>query len=274
MTIAWVVPPWGVGSGGHSVIFELVRQLESRGHTCAIYVFDPLHQNQKRGDELRAEVRKHFAPIEAEVFVGLDDFHSADVAFATNWWTAYPVRDLPNCREKVYLVQDHEPQFVPTSVETIWAEETYRMGFRCVAYTPWLAGLLTERYGLEVHEIVCGVDADTYTVRGRRGTRAGADRRLRETRDAPTRGGARLRGAGEPLRTAQRPSGRALRLEHAAHGSVPGREHRRRTAVRAGRALPAREHRHGLLAHESLARDAGDDGERPAGGRAGRRQRD
>jgi glycosyltransferase involved in cell wall biosynthesis/SAM-dependent methyltransferase len=163
MTIAWVVPPWGVGSGGHSVIFELVRQLESRGHTCAIYVFDPLHQNQKRGDELRTEARKHFTPIQAEVFVGLDDFHSADVAFATNWWTAYPVRDLPKCREKVYLVQDHEPQFFPTSAETIWTEETYRMGFRCVAYTPWLAGLLAERYGLEVHEIVCGVDADTYT---------------------------------------------------------------------------------------------------------------
>jgi glycosyltransferase involved in cell wall biosynthesis/GT2 family glycosyltransferase/SAM-dependent methyltransferase len=173
MTIAWVVPPWGVGSGGHSVIFELVRQLESRGHRCAIYVFDPLHQNQKRGDELRAEVREHFAPVEAEVFVGLDDFYSADVAFATNWWTAYPVRDLENCREKVYLVQDHEPEFVPTSVETIWAEETYRMGFRCVAYTPWLAGLLAERYGLEVHEIVCGVDADTYTYAGPDGREAG-----------------------------------------------------------------------------------------------------
>src|SRR5262245_59391385 len=163
MTIAWVVPPWGVGSGGHSVIFELIRQLESRGHTCAVYVFDPLHQNQKRGDELRAQVREHFAPIEAQVFVGLDDFHCADVVFATNWWTAYPVRDLPGCREKVYLVQDYEAQFFPTSAERIWADETYRMGFRCVAYTPWLVGLLRDIYGLEVTEIVCGTDTDTYT---------------------------------------------------------------------------------------------------------------
>jgi glycosyltransferase involved in cell wall biosynthesis/SAM-dependent methyltransferase len=169
MTIAWVVPPWGVGSGGHSVIFELIRQLESRGHNCAIYVFDPLHQNAKRGAELRAEVRKHFTPIDAQVFVGLEDFHSADVAFATNWWTAYPVRDLPGVREKVYLVQDHEPQFVPTSAERIWAEETYRMGFRGVAYTPWLAGLLQNTYGLEVAEIVCGTDTDTYTYAGPEG---------------------------------------------------------------------------------------------------------
>jgi glycosyltransferase involved in cell wall biosynthesis len=166
MTIAWVVPPWGVGSGGHSVIFEMIRQLESRGHSCAVYVFDPLRQNAKRGEQLRLEVRKHFAPIEARVFVGLDDFHSADVAFATNWWTAYPVRDLLGVREKVYLVQDHEPQFVPTSAEQIWAEETYRMGFRCVAYTPWLVGLLRDTHGLEVAEIVCGTDTDTYTFAG------------------------------------------------------------------------------------------------------------
>jgi glycosyltransferase involved in cell wall biosynthesis/SAM-dependent methyltransferase len=173
MTIAWVVPPWGIGSGGHSVIFELVRQLELLGHTCAIYVFDPLHQNHKRGDELRAEIRKHFSPVEAEVFVGLDDFHSADIAFATNWWTAYPVRDLPGVREKVYLVQDHEPEFFPTSAERIWAEETYRMGFRCVAYTPWLAGLLRDTYGVEVAEIVCGTNTDTYTFTGPEGRKPG-----------------------------------------------------------------------------------------------------
>ena len=173
MTIAWVVPPWGVGSGGHSVIFELVRQLESQGHTCAIYVFDPLHQNQKRGDELRAEVREHFAPVEADVFVGLDDFYSADVAFATNWWTAYPVRDLPNCREKVYLVQDHEPQFVPTSAETIWTEETYRMGFRCVAYTPWLAGLLPSATGSRSTRSSAASTPTRTRTRGRRAASRG-----------------------------------------------------------------------------------------------------
>ena len=97
------------------------------------------------------------------MFVGLEDFHSADVALATNWWTAYPVRDLPRCREKVYFVQDFEPAFFPTSVESLWAEETYRMGYRCVAYTPWLASLLRERYALEVEELDFGTDTDTYT---------------------------------------------------------------------------------------------------------------
>jgi glycosyltransferase involved in cell wall biosynthesis len=160
------VPPWGVGSGGHAVIFRLIGELERRGHRCAIFVFDPLLQNPHQGHMLRKQIREYFTPVEAQVFRGLDDFESADVAIATNWWTAYPVRDLAGCREKVYFVQDHEPQFVPTSAETLWAEETYRMGYRAVAYTPWLAGLLRDRYGLEVEEIVCGTDTDTYTYGG------------------------------------------------------------------------------------------------------------
>ena len=163
LTLAWVVPPWNVGSGGHSVIFQLIAQLERRGHRCAIFVFDPFRQESRHGAALRQEIVDHFAPIQAQVFVGLEDFHSADVALATNWWTAYPVRDLPRCREKVYFVQDFEPAFFPTSAESLWAEETYRMGYRCVAYTPWLASLLRERYALEVEELDFGTDTDTYT---------------------------------------------------------------------------------------------------------------
>ena len=172
-TIAFVVPPWGVGSGGHSVIFHLIAQLERRGHRCAIFVFDPFSQNSRQGAALRTEIVEHFAPVEAQVFLGLDDFDSADVAVATNWWSAYPVRDLPRCREKVYLVQDYEPAFYPASAEALWAEETYRMGYRCVAYTPWLAELLRQRYALEVAQLDCGTDTDTYVFAGPEGREPG-----------------------------------------------------------------------------------------------------
>ena len=166
MTLAWVIPPWRVGSGGHAAIFQLIHELEKRGHSCAVYIFDPFHYEPRPASELKAEIAERFVPLDAEVFVGLEDFDSADVAVATSWWTAYPVRDLPNCREKVYLVQDHETEFYPTSVEAMWAEQTYKMGYRCLAYTPWIAGVLRSRYGLEVAQFDCGVDLDTYTVDG------------------------------------------------------------------------------------------------------------
>ncbi len=167
--LAWVVPPWRVGSGGHTTIFRLIRQLELRGHVCAIHVFDPFGRQSRAASELRAEVRQHFVPVEAEVFLGLEDFDSADVAIATEWTTAFPVRDLPRCREKAYLIQDHEPEFFATSSESIWAEETYAMGYRCIAYTPWMADVLRDRYGLEARWFECGTDLDVFPFAGEEG---------------------------------------------------------------------------------------------------------
>jgi glycosyltransferase involved in cell wall biosynthesis len=175
MTIAWVVPPWKIGSGGHTTIFRLVRQMEQRGHRCSIYLVDPFGiEPRRRAKLLRDEIREHFVPVDAEVFYGLGDFHSADVAIATNWWTAYPVRDLPGSLEKVYLVQDDEPQFYATSAQSIWAEETYRMGYRCIAYTPWMADILRDKWGLEARWFECGTDLDTYRFAGEDGREPGS----------------------------------------------------------------------------------------------------
>jgi glycosyltransferase involved in cell wall biosynthesis len=169
MTLAWVVPNWKVGSGGHTTIFRLIQQLERRGHRCTIHVYDPFGRETRSAASLRHEIRESFIEVEAEVFLGLDDFAGADVCFATNWWTAYPVRDLPGCKEKVYLVQDDEPQFYATSAESIWAQETYRMGYRCIAYTPWMAEILERDYGLESRWFECGTDTDTYPFAGPEG---------------------------------------------------------------------------------------------------------
>ena len=166
LTVNWVVPPWGVGAGGTTTIFRLIQQLERRGHKCAIYVFDPFGWNARGGHEWRDEILEHFIPIDAPVFSGLDDFTPCDVCVATQWTTAWPVRDLPGCGEKVYLVQDDEPQFYATSTESIFAEETYRMGYRCIAYTPWMAQILVDKYGLESRYFECGTDLDVYRFAG------------------------------------------------------------------------------------------------------------
>jgi glycosyltransferase involved in cell wall biosynthesis len=169
-TVAWLVPPWRRGSGGHTTIFRLVRQLEQRGHRCVIHVYDPEHRVLRAGGELRDEIRSDFVPgVEAQVFKNLDDWDSADVCIATGWQTAFAARDLPRVREKVYLVQDHEPEFFATSAQSIWAEETYKMGYRCIAYTPWMADVLRERYGIEARWFECGTDLDVFRFNGPEG---------------------------------------------------------------------------------------------------------
>src|SRR3954454_17885335 len=166
MTLAWIVPPWKVGSGGHTTIFRLIEQLERRGHACAVFVFDPLGREKRTAAELRREIVERFIAVQAPVFKGLEDFTGADVAVATNWWTAFPLRDLPGCREKAYLVQDDEPRFEALSASYLWAEETYRMGYRCIAYTPWMADILRRDHGLEARYFECGTDLVTYIYAG------------------------------------------------------------------------------------------------------------
>jgi glycosyltransferase involved in cell wall biosynthesis len=164
LKIAWIVPAWTRGSGGHMTIFRLIQMLERRGHECSIHVFDPRHYDPRPAHELAASLRDEFLKLDAPVLKGLDDWAGADVGVATNWWTAYPLRDLPFCAEKVYLVQDFEPDFYARSAEYLWAEETYRMGYRGIAYTPWMADILRERYGMEAAPFDCGTDLLTYQL--------------------------------------------------------------------------------------------------------------
>ncbi len=162
MTLAWVVPPWKVGSGGHTTIFRLIRELELRGHRSAIYVFDPFAMDPRPGWKLREEIREYFVEIEAQVFRGVEQFSSADVCIATSWWTAWPVRDLEGCLEKAYLVQDDEAQFYASGSEQIWATETYRMGYRGIAFTEWMADILRREHGMESRYFDCGTDLARY----------------------------------------------------------------------------------------------------------------
>ena len=46
------------------------------------------------------------------------------------------------------------------------------MGYRCIAYTPWMADILRERYGLEARWFECGTDLDVFPFAGRGGARA------------------------------------------------------------------------------------------------------
>jgi len=174
MTLSWVVPPWKVGSGGHTAIFRLVQQLEQRGHSCAIYVFDSFGRETRPAHELREEIVAKFAAVEAPLFKGLQEFTPSDVCVATNWRTAWAARDLPGCGEKLYLVQDDEPQFYAASTEALFAEETYRMGYRCIAaHTSWMADVLRSRYGLETYHFDCATDLDLYSFGDEEGREPG-----------------------------------------------------------------------------------------------------
>jgi glycosyltransferase involved in cell wall biosynthesis len=166
-----LVPPFSRGSGGHNTLFQIFSRLEARGHACSVWMYDYFTAPERmRPAVLRHDIREFFAPIQSPVYAGFEAWHGADVVLATGWQTAHPALRLRDTYARVYVVNDHEPEFFAASTEQILAADSYRHGMHCVAASPWLRDLLIERYDASADAFQLGVDHRVYHPRrvGRR----------------------------------------------------------------------------------------------------------
>jgi glycosyltransferase involved in cell wall biosynthesis len=166
LRIAMIIPPFGRGSGGHNTLVQILSRLERRGHVCTVWVHD--YYGQLRDvwpGVLRRNIVESFAPIKGPVYKGFHDWRGADVVIATGWQTVHPALRLSACHARVYLVNDHEPEFYAASTERVLAADTYCHGLHCIAASPWLRDLLVERYRTTADAFQLGVDHANYTPR-------------------------------------------------------------------------------------------------------------
>jgi glycosyltransferase involved in cell wall biosynthesis len=163
LRVAAVVPSFRRGSGGHATIANLLRGLEALGHRTSVWVLDDEGRHAAESPaETAALFREFFGPLAGAVRVGFEGWTGADVAMATGWQTVAQVLRLPGANARAYLVQDHEPEFYPTSAEREWAAWTYRQGLHCIAASPWLADLVRTRYGAGATSFELGIDHERY----------------------------------------------------------------------------------------------------------------
>jgi O-antigen biosynthesis protein len=163
LRVAMVIPPFSRGSGGHNTLFQILARLERRGHICSVWLHDYFGTAKYIWPgQLRHDIREYFAPIEGAAYNTFDAWHGADVVIATGWETVHPVLRLPESHARVYLVNDYEPDFFPTSAESLLAEDTYRHGLHCIAASPWLRDMLRNSYGASADSFQLGVDHDVY----------------------------------------------------------------------------------------------------------------
>jgi glycosyltransferase involved in cell wall biosynthesis len=160
--IAWVVPPFGVGGGGHTTIFRMIQALEQSGHRCSIWVHDPSGIEGKGEGALVNRINEHYMQLDATVHRGFRHWTGADIAVATGWDTVYKVLRLDKTRSRAYFVQDHEPEFYANSSESVFATRSYMYGLPCICASPWLAQLVQQRYGAASTPFLLGVDTDEY----------------------------------------------------------------------------------------------------------------
>ena len=163
--INWIIPDFGIGSGGHLNIFRVIKKLEEKGLVCRINIDGKTHFTS--GDDARKCIRENFFPIDAEVSLGRSGLMAADATFATGWTTAYTVRDFRGAGKKYYFVQDFEPYFFAQGSEYSFAEETYRFGFKAITAGAWLSDKLSKNYNMEAIPFGFSYDRELYFPRTR-----------------------------------------------------------------------------------------------------------
>jgi glycosyltransferase involved in cell wall biosynthesis len=165
LRVAIAIPQFRRGSGGHKTIADLVRGLEARGHAVSLLLVDEEGRHADAADaEVQASFRAFFGPVAAPLsrLTAPGAGSDVDVLVATGWQTVPAVLRRPGARARAYLVQDHEPEFYPTSIEREWAAWTYRQGLHAICASPWLAELVRRDYRASASSFDLGVDHATY----------------------------------------------------------------------------------------------------------------
>ncbi|MDO5127352.1 MAG: glycosyltransferase [Eubacteriales bacterium] len=162
ITVNWVIPEMGPGSGGHINIFRFVTNLYRMGLRHRIYIMDPvrLTTDQMARDFMEKYFDFHYPDI--EIHVNAWEMKFAHATIATSWQTAYCVRDFDNTISKFYFVQDFEPYFYAMGSEYVFAENTYKLGFRGITAGDWLKDKLHEEYGMQTDSFGFSYDNEIY----------------------------------------------------------------------------------------------------------------
>lgn len=163
LTINWLMPPPGKGSGGHMTLYRFINYLEQAGHTCRIYFHKPGPGSSV--EAVKAVMGDSFPDVKAETsWLQTDaDMKPADAIFATSWQTAYTVYNSKVKAKKMYFVQDFEPFFYPVGGMSVLAENTYKLGLRGITAGGWLEKKLNEEYGMTTSSFTFGSDSEMYT---------------------------------------------------------------------------------------------------------------
>lgn len=144
-------------------IFRFVEFFEKFGHRQTVWIQNPGNYGAPI-DALRA-IREHYRPIGDAVFVRFlpEDLGqlSGDVLIATDCWTAYPVDNATNFKERFYFIQDYESLFHPAGSNQLVIERTYGFGFAGLCAGPWLLKIAKD-HGMWAREWRLAADLEHY----------------------------------------------------------------------------------------------------------------
>lgn len=145
-TVAWIVPSLIEGSGGHRTILQNAEYLQNQGYATTLYLENDA--NFKPWESPGEAIYRLFGYRFPDVRIGWHEVQPADLVFATIWYSAKLVRDLPFACRKLYFIQDWEACFNPMGDTYLMAENSYRYGLMPILIGNWLRHELKSRYGI------------------------------------------------------------------------------------------------------------------------------
>jgi glycosyltransferase involved in cell wall biosynthesis len=165
LTINWIIPDFNTASGGHMSIFRMIYYLGKFGHKNRIYLFDiGGGLSYKKAVDAMQAIKDNYIEIDCELELGIDKMKESDIVIATSWQTAYPAFKAGNAKQKFYFVQDFEAFFYPLGSEYCFAEQTYKMGYKCITAGPWLTKVMREKYKNASDFFWLAYDKDIYKL--------------------------------------------------------------------------------------------------------------
>ena len=157
--IAWFVPDFGVGSGGHRTIFTNAEALIARGYQCDLYINSAQPEYPEK--TLKRIKEDYGIDFPGDVYNGFNLVKDYDMIFATSWDTVKPVKET-SVPKKLYFIQDYEPWFFPMGDEFVAASESYGYGFKGITIGKWLAEKIKKEHHAETKFFNFCADLNTY----------------------------------------------------------------------------------------------------------------
>lgn len=128
--------------GGVRTVFAFSEHMSVKYGTLNVFVIYAFNGRDFDIAELSDSLRSHFPNLNfvlRKFLHGKDDVKDlphSDIAVCTLWTTAYVMLRYNQTQRKFYFMQDYEPMFYPGGELYMTIEQTYRMGYSCIANTP------------------------------------------------------------------------------------------------------------------------------------------
>jgi glycosyltransferase involved in cell wall biosynthesis len=151
----------------------MINGLVERGKKTEIWIYNP--SGLRKPSDLQRTIADSYSGrmLSVRFLDSISDIDCRGTIVATDFGSALLAKYIHGFKRYCYFVQDHEPEFNPTSFLSEIAHLTYSQPYECICCGPWLYELMTMRYKLVAcqfelaydHKIYMEYDADQRPAR-------------------------------------------------------------------------------------------------------------